>query len=133
MLKMEVTMRVLLILAALTGCGSDFDNCRLGALTGAWRIHYTHVDGTCGDLPDETVVFEPGQPSPCTIESNQLSPDLCELDAAWTCPVTATATAHWAVHFEQTGDERIEGTGTLDARDGAAGCTSTYDFTIVKL
>jgi hypothetical protein len=127
-------MRTLAIVTALlAGCGADSFECELGALDGAWRIHYEEQDGTCGALPDEVTTLMPGPTPGCTATVNETSADRCAADRAFACPIDG-GDITWSIHYDQTDADLVVGTGTLTiALDTGAACRSTYEITLERL
>jgi len=122
---------VLFVLLALAlGCG-DFDDCKIGELTGTWRINYKHLNGNCGRMADETVIMGSSSGSTkCTIHHKKISADRCTLETSFTCPTTdAMGSSRWVIITKHVDHDRMEGTGTVQVTHSQLGsCRSTYDM-----
>lgn len=61
-------MRNWLLVALLVGCSDDDPKltCRIGELSGLWRISQEEIDGNCGPIPSETTNLTPGGSRTCS-------------------------------------------------------------------
>src|SRR5688572_29357667 len=88
--KLALVLAGAILFAACGGSTEDgFNNCALGELTGSWHFQYTEIDGTCGQIGDDTGVPDPEGsvlPTECTYSANDISADQCRWDLSWTCP-----------------------------------------------
>ena len=133
-------MRLFIALAGVAavacGCG-EYDDCKLGELTGTWHVTYKHTNGNCGNVADETVSMEGGSKTPpkCTVHYSTISPDKCTLSRDSTCPTTDNkGTQRWTYVLHHVDEGRIEGTGTVQVKHQVIGvCRSTYNFVWKRL
>lgn len=131
------------VAAAMLACGSSDGSgeepytCAIGELVGTWRWHYDETDGTCGQIPDETGIFDPNaEPAPgCTIASSSVSDDKCRSDTAFTCPTTDNlGDQSWVMVVHHSGAGLLTGTATVQINHSTLGtCRSTYDVTVTEL
>ena len=132
----------ILLAVALAACGgsdsgegSDF-TCAIGELTGAWRLSYVELDGSCGPIPDETFIAPPGgagDPA-CVVDYNSISADKCQLETDVTCPTLDNlGTQTWVWSIRQTGSGLLEGSATLQLNHTSGICRGTYDMTMSQL
>jgi hypothetical protein len=129
-------LAVVSILAALAGCGgSDHVTCAIGSLTGTWRLQYQETNGTCGPIPDETVIAGAPTGPACTTITQQISSDHCRIDTAFNCPTTdSLGTQAWTVTLTQTANTQLTGSGTVQVNHPTLGtCRSTYSLTMTKV
>lgn len=129
---------VLLFASILLACSDDGGNsgdgsaftCSLGALSGTWRISYQETNGTCGNLPDETVNYD--SPSAgntnCKSSVSKLSDDKCRFDFEFACPTTdGKGTQQWSGVTKQTSATTTEADTTIQLSHPELGqCRSTY-------
>ncbi len=130
--------RLCVVILLLGGCGSgsNFTDCKLGQLTGTWRLSYSQTNGNCGPIADETVNTSapPGGGASCTIAARSISADKCHFEADFTCPTTDNAgTQHWVIVMDQVASNLIDGTGTVQLQHPLGTCRSTYDLSMRQL
>ena len=116
---------------AVSSCGDDFTDCKLGQLTGTWRTTYVHLNGSCGYMPSETMVYRPGQKHPaCEYYRVTISSDLCRADIDTKCPTTdGLGTQEWIGVIRHVDTGRLEWSATLQITHSKYGpCRSTYDI-----
>ena len=130
---------------ALGGCeilfpDDPFTDCQLGLLTGTWRVQYQEVNGNCGTIADDTIVFDPSAepPATCTIHSETLSIDRCRLDNDFTCEDvddfgTVTLSQRWTGVLEHVAANTLSGTTTIRSEEFGSSCQSTYNVTYRRL
>ncbi len=139
-------MRKLLIAGMLLGaCGGEdqtpvpIEECQLGELTGAWRVTYEETDGTCGPIPDATVIMGNGvengvEPEGCEIYSATRDADSCRSFVDFECVMSDGSAVRWVIVQTQVSSDRVIGTGTGTVNHPEAGfCQSTYDITLTQL
>jgi hypothetical protein len=127
---------------ALAACSDDDDapafQCRMGELTGTWRVSYRETNGSCGPVSEETVVLESqtnqGAAAACTYGANKPSPDKCTLSLDYTCPLNGVqGTQQWIGQLRQTAANRLEGSFSVQVQGSPGVCRSTYDVTWTQL
>lgn len=114
--------------------------CQLGELTGTWRLKYTETNGSCGRLPDETVVLGAQGPdsgtSDCTLAAGTISADKCRLDQDFTCPSGdgLNGKVRWVGVTKHVAKDRLESDMTISIREHPKiSCQSTYTITWTRL
>lgn len=132
----------LLVIASAVGCSSStnqpFTDCKIGSLTGTWRVTYVETDGNCGKVAAETVVLSASSKSPgaatCTIAAQEVSSDHCRIDLDFTCPLSgAPGTQHWVGVTHQVSATELTSSMTLSAMSPSLGsCRSTYTLDWVQ-
>lgn len=130
------------VVVACVACSSTTTNdtgpftCRIGELTGAWRVTYAESNGTCGAIPDETAVLTTtgATPAGCTVKASQISEDKCSFTLDYTCPlVVGEGEGQWTGIIRQTGDRELRGNVSLQVTTPTATCRSTYVQTWTQL
>jgi len=133
---------ILVLGITVAACSSEssttFTDCKIGELTGTWRVTYTETDGTCGPLPSETASFNPGKQDPaaanCTFRTNTISADKCRADQDWTCPTTSgRGTSRWTGVTTHSTTNTLSSTLTLQLTDPSITCRSTYTVIWTRL
>lgn len=123
------------------GCTTTTETfeCRMGQLTGVWRIHYAEVNGDCGAIQDEQVALgseaTAKDAAKCVMHTNVIAPDKCSVEQDFTCPTSDKAGESRMIgKMRQTGEGSASGTYTLRVDHKTLGtCRSTYDVTWTKL
>ena len=127
---MMMAAAVLISASPFISSCSDFSDCRIGELTGTWRMSYTERNGNCGDVADETVNFNSlGGGGDCAVYAESISADQCVFETDFECPFDGgRGTQRWVLHLRQIGEGRISGTGTAQVQHVSGVCRSTYDI-----
>lgn len=123
----------------LAGCGSadeEFTDCRIGELTGAWRMTYAETNGNCGAIADETAIFDPNSgPTPgCVVHSSSVSADKCEGQVDSECAFPdGDGSVRWVMVLDQISPAALSGTGTVQVSSSQLTCRSTYNLDMTRL
>lgn len=124
----------LVVAVTLVACSSDpdrFTDCKLGQLTGTWRVSYTERDGNCGRIADETVSLSAATAaeaqSKCTYAVNTVSADRCQAEQDFTCALTgAKGTQRWVGTLRHATERTLSGRYTVQVT-GDVTCRGTYE------